>query len=198
MPNKPNASKNKIIAVYKILKSLNKTSKKLHVSKEYISRVLREAGIEQYNLPRAGKVGITYTKEHRSKFVDWVKEHPDVKLPRDDSKLAKLTGINRNAITMLLHRRKKKVSKYVTEVIKKTIATINCDLQNHHDDLSYVLYLEAKFKDFLNGQFNIYIDKYTTEIKVKISDLDIFIYKNVSEFKKFIEDIRVIFYNTPD
>lgn len=198
MPNRPNASEKKIIVVYKILKSLNKTSKQLHVSKEYIRKVLKEAGIKQYNLPRAGKIGVTYTRDCKSKFIAWVKDHPDVVLPRDDTKLAELTGINKSAIKMLLHRRKKKISAYVNAVIKSTLDTVNCDLQNYHEDLSYAIYLEETFKDFLSGQFNIYIDKYTTEIKVKISDTEVFIYKDVTDFKNFIEDIRLIFYNTPE
>lgn len=196
MTRQPNASVKKILGVYKILKSVNGTSKKLHVSKEYISKVLNEAGIEQYNKPSRGKVGRTFEINKKSQLVEWVKNNPGVSLPRDDVKLAELTGINKSAIKMYLYRRKQKISKYVKGVICNVVDMVNCDLQNHQEDLSYAIHLEETFKDFLSGNFNIYVDKYTTEIKVKISAANIFVYKNVGDFRHFVEDIKMIFYSS--
>jgi hypothetical protein len=90
---------------------------------------------------------------HTSKFAQWLREHPDVKLPPSVPEIEKLTGLNRFIIHHYLNRR---LNKYY----KKVKANWTPFLQ-HHRKGKFLIFQRSHIPVKLIEKVTLTIDKFS-------------------------------------
>lgn len=112
-------------------------------------------------------------------FDDFVREHPDVKLPRSFAKMAEVTGCSRNSLKFLFYMRRKKIKQRLTELpdlrsVNKLMRSVDDELFSTKDIKQYVL-------SFDRWTFEVFVLAFTTDERFVL-----FMLPNVRDYGEFV------------
>jgi len=111
---KRGASIEEVISLYDTLGTIDKVAAHFNLSGRTIRKYLKEAGVE---LTRGRKFGVKVgSVKHHSALVEWVREHPEVELPRSINEISSLTGCSIDVVKSYLRRRRERVLDYVEKM----------------------------------------------------------------------------------
>lgn len=100
-----------VATLYRSLGTIKKVAAHFNLSEKTIGKYLKTAGIETSRGRKKGKkIGPV---KHHSALVKWVKENPDVELPRSITQISELTGCSVDTVKSYLKRRREDVLEYV-------------------------------------------------------------------------------------
>jgi len=93
----------RIVQAYKYAGNIRKAAQVLRISRDSVGRVLKERGVSK---PAGGsfKKGHYYPSLHTGCFAEYLKRHPNVKLPRSSKAMAYITGCSVDAVKSYLYR----------------------------------------------------------------------------------------------
>lgn len=120
---KPSPDIRKVIAAYRMNGSLKEAASALHLSFWKTRQVLKASGF-----PMKPRGGLSHKGKHKSRkrtgsFSNWLRLHPETKLPLDLEEIARITGCSKNAIKCSLYRLRQKGKKIPLLRKKKRHAT---------------------------------------------------------------------------
>ena len=93
----------KILSCYRLHFSTRKVGKFLGLSAPTVARVIRETN-PALLLGVGGVKGRHSPHKSYGTFARWVREHPEVRFPRDLGRIAVMTGCSRDSIKCFLYR----------------------------------------------------------------------------------------------
>lgn len=95
-------TKQEVLELMKKLKTAGLVAKELNVSLSWVYRKLKEANYKGKPGPKRG------ASRGHSTFGNWLRENPDLKLPRSPSKLAKMSGCTESAVRNYMYHERRK------------------------------------------------------------------------------------------
>jgi hypothetical protein len=108
---KRGGSVEEVISLYNSLGTVEKVAANFNLSPRTIRKYLKGAGVEMKRGRRFGvKVG---SVKHHSALIDWIKENPEIELPRSVPEISALTGCSTDVVKSYLKRRRERVLDYV-------------------------------------------------------------------------------------
>lgn len=171
----------KILRAYMVYKSCNEVGKKLGVSRNTVSALLKKHGINFYKQEKRGK--------RVSSFFVWAKQQEE--LPRDMKELSKLSGIKYNTIVQYLRRREQRIISTVNNYVNV------CEANLEKLSLDIPIEQTIKFKELVErikkNKPKIYADKYSGHITLIMFDGTLLNYCDITYFlKSFKNDLQII------
>lgn len=146
---------------YEIYRSLRKIAEVVEANREVVRRLYKERGIfEKWpHLKGGGEVVVPPTKEKRSygEFALWLKENPDVKLPRHVEKIAKIVGCSATSIRSYFCRERKALAERLQLI--PDLRQVSVELRTNEG-------LLINSGDVL--RYSYVIDKFTLAVTIKI------------------------------
>ena len=175
----------KLIAAYSVHKSAGKAARALGVSKPTMLRYLRQYGLEIN--PRGGpwRKGMKLTRKSYSKFAQWLRENPDVELPKSPSKIAEITGLSSDTIRSYMKRLRNRIRERIKALPELREAEISA-----HDTLGTRWY----FTQIV--QYSLKFNKHTLEVTMcaRMRDSEghrvdtVFLFDSVEEIEELIKN----------
>jgi transposase len=98
----------KVVACYKTYRSIRKVIHVMHMSQPVVRRIVTEAGFQLSPPNGSSYRGKKKPKSMHGSFAMWLRRNPDVKLPKDLSKIAKMSGCSKDSIKCFLSRLRKR------------------------------------------------------------------------------------------
>jgi hypothetical protein len=95
-----------LINLYKQLKTVKAVADHLGWHKQTVSSHLKKAGVSIKPGRRKGSVPVSKL-HHYACLAEWIREHPDIKLPRNVEAIAEITGCTKDEVKSYLYRRRK-------------------------------------------------------------------------------------------
>lgn len=124
MPNRLKESRMQptdLINLYKQFKTVKAVAQHLGWHPQTVSSHLKKAGVSVKPGRRKGSVPISKL-HHYACLAEWIREHPDTKLPKNVEAIATLTGCTKDEVKSYLYRRRKIIQQKLRELsFKKSV-----------------------------------------------------------------------------
>lgn len=161
-------------------KSLTATSRALGIDYKTLKRVLRDNNID-YSTPRKVTLNYHRTDNNRSKFAQWLKEHPDAKLPANMKEISRITGLSYDTVRCYFRRRRDATQKLLESLPDlRTLPGLIIENELGHnirtDDIK---------------KYRYYWDRYNLKVKIMMELANgVFTEASVEDLVSFVRAVR--------